>query len=389
MFNFFKNKIVKDTNDILYDRSLIWIALGLLCIGFIMVTSSSIPVSLKLTNGEQMFRFSIKHAIFIAVALSFGIATLNISIARWEQLRNPVLLGSFLLLVLVLILGHTVNGATRWIRLGFINIQPAEVAKLSIFIFTAGYLDKRQEEVVESIKGFIKPLVVFGLMALLLIMQPDFGSVVVMFITILAMLFVAGAKLWQFIALVTVGLVVVTLLIYFEPYRLERMATFVDPWKHPFGSGYQLTQSLMAFGRGGWFGQGLGNSVQKLAYLPEAHTDFVFAVLAEELGFIGVTLVLMLVSSLVIKALLISFRCLKIEQQFSGFLALAIGIWFAFQTVVNVGASAGIVPTKGLTLPLVSYGGSSLVVMCIAVAILIRIDYEYRLATAQAYTNSK
>lgn len=199
-----------------------------------------------------------------------------------------------------------------------------------------------------------------------------------MFVTTIGMLFIAGAKLWQFIALVMSGISLVIVLIVAEPYRMRRVTSFLDPWQDPFGSGYQLTQSLMAFGRGSWFGEGLGNSIQKLEYLPEAHTDFVFAVVAEELGFVGVTLVLVLIFSLVLKALLIGRKCLQHDQRFGGFLAFGIGIWFAFQTLVNVGAAAGIVPTKGLTLPLISYGGSSLIIMSVAVSLLIRIDHECR-----------
>jgi cell division protein FtsW len=217
----------------------------------------------------------------------------------------------------------------------------------------------------------------------LLLLQPDLGTVIVMLVTLFGMLFIAGAKLSQFIALMIAGVMSVIGLIIAEPYRIRRVTSFLDPWEDPFGSGYQLTQSLMAFGRGGWFGQGLGNSIQKLEYLPEAHTDFVFAVLAEELGFVGVVLVLMLLMWLVMKAVFIGKKAFEHEQQFGGYLAFGIAIWFAFQTLVNVGAAAGIVPTKGLTLPLISYGGSSLIVMSVAVSILLRIDFECRLADVE------
>lgn len=209
------------------------------------------------------------------------------------------------------------------------------------------------------------------------------GTVVVMLVTLFGMLFIAGAKLTQFLALMVAGIGAVVGLILVEPYRMRRVTSFLDPWEDPFGSGYQLTQSLMAFGRGEWFGQGLGNSIQKLEYLPEAHTDFVFAVLAEELGFVGVVLVLMLIFSLVLKAVYIGKRAFEDGEIFGGYLAFGIGIWFAFQTLVNVGAAAGIVPTKGLTLPLISYGGSSLIIMSVAVSILLRIDHECRLKREQ------
>jgi cell division protein FtsW len=288
------------------------------------------------------------------------------------------------LLVAVLLVGRNVNGRTRWLALGPITIQAAEPAKLFLFTYLAGYLVRRYEEVTENLKGFVKPLVVFFVLALLLLLQPDLGTVVVMLVTTIGLLFLAGAKLWQFFALVFVGLMAVVALIVFEEYRMRRITSFLDPWADPFGSGYQLTQSLMAYGRGDWFGQGLGNSLQKLEFLPEAHTDFIVAILAEELGFVGVLCVLALILVLVIKALRIGNQALSRKRPFEGFLAYAIGIWFSFQTAINVGASAGILPTKGLTLPLVSYGGSSLIVMMVATAILLRIDFEMRVDGVQA-----
>ena len=252
------------------------------------------------------------------------------------------------------------------------------------FAYISGYLIRKNKEVREHLKGFIKPLGVFFILALLLLAQPDLGSVIVMFVTVVGMLFIAGARVSQFIGLICMGCAAVVTLILISPYRVKRLVSFMDPWADPFGSGYQLTQSLMAIGRGGWFGQGLGNSIQKLEYLPEAHTDFVFAVLGEELGFIGTVSVLLLQLFLALKALRIGYKALARQQTYAGYLASGIGIWFAFQTVVNTGAVSGLIPTKGLTLPLVSYGGSSLVVMMIAVGILFRVDYELRLRAIQA-----
>ena len=229
-----------------------------------------------------------------------------------------------------------------------------------------------------------RPLVVFGVLSGLLLMQPDLGTIIVMFVTTFGLLFLAGAKLWQFIAISGVGIALLSMLAYFSPYRWARVTGFLDPWKDPFGSGYQLTQSLMAYGRGETFGQGLGNSVQKLEYLPEAHTDFVMAVLAEEMGFIGISVILLLSMTLVFKALLLGRKAVNQEKYFEGFFAYAIGIWFCFQAAVNIGASAGIVPTKGLTMPLISYGGSSMIIMTMSVAVLIRIDHEIRLQSIQA-----
>ena len=368
----------KAAPQVLYDRQLVWIALGLMLTGLVMVTSASFPVSLRLTG--QPFYFMLKHVALLGLAVCASAFVLQVPMKKWLDYSSHLLVLSVLLLVVVLVAGKSVNGASRWIPLGIFNLQPAEIAKLSLFIFMAGYLLRKQEEVRQTFfGGFMKPIIVFGALATLLLGQPDLGTVIVMLVTMFGMLFVAGAKLWQFLALVMVGVAGVVVLILIEPYRMRRMTSFWDPWEDPFGSGYQLTQSLMAFGRGEWFGQGLGNSIQKLEYLPEAHTDFVFAVVAEELGFVGVTLILMLIFSLVIKAVFIGKRAFESGDQFGGYLGFGIGIWFAFQSMVNVGAAAGIVPTKGLTLPLISYGGSSLIIMSTAVAMLLRIDHECRL----------
>ncbi|SBT12843.1 cell division protein FtsW [Vibrio celticus] len=374
------------TPEALYDRQLVWIALGLMLTGLVMVTSASFPISARLT--DQPFHFMFRHAIFLVLALGVSSVTLQIPMQRWFQYSMYLLGLSFFLLIVVLAVGKSVNGASRWIPLGLFNLQPAEVAKLSLFIFMAGYLVRKQDEVRKTFfGGFGKPIMVFGAFAVLLLGQPDLGTVVVMLVTLFGMLFIAGAKLSQFIALMVAGIAAVVGLIVIEPYRVRRVTSFWEPWNDPFGSGYQLTQSLMAFGRGDWMGQGLGNSIQKLEYLPEAHTDFVFAVLAEELGFVGVTLVLILIFSLVFKAIFIGKKAFENDQVFSGYLAFGIGIWFAFQTLVNVGAASGIVPTKGLTLPLISYGGSSLIVMSVAVSMLLRIDHECRMQQKEQADN--
>ena len=374
------------TPEALYDRQLVWIALGLMLTGLVIVTSASFPISARLT--DQPFHFMFRHAIFLVLALGVSSVILQIPMQRWFQYSMYLLGLSFFLLIVVLAVGKSVNGASRWIPLGLFNLQPAEVAKLSLFIFMAGYLVRKQDEVRKTFfGGFAKPIMVFGAFAVLLLGQPDLGTVVVMLVTLFGMLFIAGAKLSQFIALMVAGIAAVVGLIVIEPYRVRRVTSFWEPWNDPFGSGYQLTQSLMAFGRGDWMGQGLGNSIQKLEYLPEAHTDFVFAVLAEELGFVGVTLVLMLIFSLVLKAILIGKKAFEHDQVFSGYLAFGIGIWFAFQTLVNVGAASGIVPTKGLTLPLISYGGSSLIIMSVAVSMLLRIDHECRMQQKEQADN--
>ncbi|EGR1090821.1 cell division protein FtsW [Vibrio cholerae] len=369
--------------EALFDRQLVWIAFGLMLIGLVMVTSASFPISSRLT--DQPFHFMFRHAIFLLLAFLTSSMVLQVPLDRWMKYSSLLLGISFFLLIVVLVVGKSVNGASRWIPLGLFNLQPAEVAKLSLFIFMSGYLVRKHDEVRQTFfGGFLKPIMVFGTLAVLLLGQPDLGTVIVMLVTLFGMLFIAGAKLSQFLALMVAGVLAVVALIVAEPYRVRRVTSFLDPWEDPFGSGYQLTQSLMAFGRGEWFGQGLGNSIQKLEYLPEAHTDFVFAVLAEELGFVGVVLVLVLIFSLVLKAIFIGKKAFQHDQQFGGYLAFGIGIWFAFQTLVNVGAAAGMVPTKGLTLPLISYGGSSLIIMSVAVSILLRIDHECRLADRHA-----
>ncbi|WJG08729.1 cell division protein FtsW [Aliiglaciecola sp. LCG003] len=365
-----------------FDVYFILLSIALMAIGLVIVTSASMPVAARLF--DEPFHFAIRHCIYLGLSIVAAIVVLQIPM-QWWRISNPwLLLFSVLLLVSVLFIGRTVNGSTRWLVVGPITIQVAEVAKLFFFCYLAGYMVRRYEEVTENLKGFLKPLVVFFVLAVLLLLQPDLGTVIVMFATTIGLLFLAGAKLWQFFGLVITGLCAITALILVEGYRMDRMKVFLDPWQDPFGKGYQLTQSLMAFGRGDWLGQGLGNSLQKLEYLPEAHTDFIVAILAEEFGFMGIALVLALLFTLVYKALKLGNLALSNDRPFDGYLAYAIGIWFSFQTAVNVGASAGILPTKGLTLPLVSYGGSSLIIMTVAVSILIRIDFEIRVDGVQA-----
>ena len=365
-----------------FDRSYLILALSMYMIGLVMVASSSMPVAERLFANP--FHFVVRHMIYICLSLGVAGIVLQIPMSRWHQYSGNLLLLGIVLLVVVLLIGRNVNGSTRWIVVGPITIQAAEPAKLFFFCYLSAYLVRRREEVMENIKGFAKPLFVFGILGALLLMQPDLGTIIVMFVTTFGLLFLAGAKLWQFIAIAGVGMSLLSMLAFFSPYRWARVTGFLDPWEDPFGSGYQLTQSLMAYGRGESFGQGLGNSIQKLEYLPEAHTDFVMAVLAEEFGFIGISVILLLSMTLVFKALLLGRKAVNQEKYFEGFFAYAIGIWFCFQAAVNIGASAGIVPTKGLTMPLISYGGSSMIIMTIAVAILIRIDHEIRLQSIQA-----
>lgn len=366
----------------LYDVPLLYCMLMLIGVGFVMVTSASMPTADRLFG--NIYHFTIRHGIFLVLSFCLFCISTQVPMSWWKKANPYLLLIGLVLLLVVLIVGREVNGSTRWIPVGPFNIQASELAKLFFFSYIAGYLVRKRNEVQENIKGFAKPIAVFAVYAALILMQPDLGTVVVMFVTTVGLLFLAGAKLWQFFALILTGIALVVGLIVLEPYRMARVVGFLEPWDDPFGKGYQLVQSLMAYSQGDWFGQGLGNSVQKLQYLPEAHTDFIFAVIAEELGFMGVLSILMVLGTLVFRALLIGQNALKNGKEYEGYLALAIGIWFAFQTMVNVGASAGILPTKGLTLPFISYGGSSLLMMTIATGILLRVDFETKMATKQA-----
>jgi cell division protein FtsW len=307
------------------------------------------------------------------------LATLRVPANSWNQQSGKLLLLGLIMLLMVLVVGYEVNGAQRWIKVGPITFQAAEVAKLFFCIYMASYLSRREDEVREATKGFIKPLALLFIAAVLLLMQPDFGTVVVLSATTVAMLFLAGARLWQFFAVFITCVLALILLIIVEPYRMQRLLTFLEPEKDPFGAGYQLMQSLIAFGQGHFSGAGLGNSIQKLQYLPEAHTDFIMAVVAEELGFLGVLAVIATVLMLVWRALIIGRRCLMQEQRYGGYLAYGIGIWFSIQAFVNIGVASGALPTKGLTLPLVSYGGNSLIISALAVGLLLRIDHERRM----------
>jgi cell division protein FtsW len=365
-----------------FDRSFVLLGFTLYTIGLVMVASSSMPIAERLFDNP--FHFVIRHSLYIVLSLIIAAIALQVPMQMWHKFSGYLLLLAMFMLVLVLVIGRTVNGSTRWIVLGPITIQAAEPAKLFFFCYLSAYLVRRRDEVMENFKGFVKPLVVLFLLACLLLLEPDLGTVIVMFATTVGLLFLAGARLWQFIAVLVSGLTAVAALIVFEPYRWRRVTSFLDPWDDPFGSGYQLTQSLMAYGRGDLWGEGLGNSIQKLEYLPEAHTDFVMAILAEEFGFIGISCILLLTLFLVFKALNLGRAALAKEKFFEGFFAYAIAIWISFQGAVNIGASAGILPTKGLTMPLISYGGSSMIIMTLALVVLIRIDHELRLQSIQA-----
>lgn len=370
-----------------YDRSLLVLVFTLMGIGLVIVASASIPEGIALS--ADPFQFLKRHLIYLILCLFVLAVVVSIPIDHWHKYTPLMLLISTLGLVAVLVVGTEVNGSLRWLRLGPLNLQPSEFAKLSVVLFISSYLIRRQQEVIDTIKGFIKPLAILALFSMLLLLQPDLGSTVVIVVIMMGMLFIANARMISFVGIAVALLSVITILIITSPYRMARVFGFLDPWSDPFGKSYQLTQSLMAFGRGGWFGEGLGNSVQKLEYLPEAHTDFIMAILAEELGFVGVSLVIILEFVLVYKAFTIGKRALEKNFVFAGYVAIGIAIWFAFQTAVNIGAATGIAPTKGLTLPLISYGGSSLITIAVAVGLIMRIDFETRAHYAEMLLTKK
>ena len=366
----------------LYDRTFLVAIISLMCFGFVMVMSASMPEAEKLTGNP--FHFIGRHVFYLIGCGVIAFVVLKADVSYWEKNSGMLMIGVLVMLCAVLVIGTSVNGARRWLSIGPIRIQVAEIAKFIFIVYMAGYLVRRHGELRDNRKGFYKPIGVYGLFAVLILLQPDLGTVVVLFVCTVSLLFLAGARIIDFMVLILLGVATFVLLVLFEPYRMRRVTSFMDPWDDPFGSGYQLTQSLMAYGRGDWLGQGLGNSIQKLAYLPEAHTDFIFAVIGEELGFIGIICVLVTLFFIALRAIRLGNLCLQMQRPFESYVAYGVGIWICFQTVVNVGASIGMLPTKGLTLPFISYGGSSLWVMTAAVMLLVRIDYERRVSLIQA-----
>ncbi len=363
-----------------YDPLLLLSALSLLIIGLLMITSASMEVSNR--DYGSPFYHALKHGIFMVVALGVALVVFMIPMRLWQQTGHWWLLVGFVFLVLVLIpgIGREVNGSSRWIRLGPVNIQASELAKFCMIMYMGGYLVRRLDEVRTQLSGFLKPMAVLSLFICLLLLEPDFGAVVVMGGTVLGMIFLSGMVLWQFLLVVLGAIAAAVVMVISSPYRWERVTSFWNPWADPFGAGYQLSQAQIAFGRGEWFGLGLGNSVQKLFYLPEAHTDFVFSVLAEELGLIGALTVVLLFAVLVMRIFYIGRRAEEQGLRYHAYVAYGIGIMFAGQALINIGVNAGVLPTKGLTLPLVSYGGSSLLVCMAMLAILSRIQLDrYRL----------
>jgi|TARA_R100000149_G_C5875341_1_gene139132 cell division protein FtsW len=350
-------------------------SVALLVMGVVMISSASMDMAAE-TMGNS-YHYVIRQLMFAGLGCLLALVAVNVPVAWWER-SGWLLLGIGLLaLVLVLTpLGRTVNGSTRWIPFGLFNVQVSEVAKLCLIAYLAGYVVRRRDELLNTWPGFLKPLVVLGLASVLLVIQPDFGATVVLVTAAAGMIFLSGVRLSRFVPLIGTLVVLGAILIVTQPYRLKRVVSYLDPWKDQFDSGYQLTQSLIAFGRGDWGGVGLGNSIQKLFYLPEAHTDFIFAIIAEEFGLLGSLLVLSLFTLLVVTGFVIARRAEKADMPFGACFAYGLTLLIGLQAGINMAVSTGLLPTKGLTLPLVSYGGSSLMITCICIGVLARVEME-------------
>jgi len=363
---------------------LVVVMLLLMTIGLLMMTSASVEIA-NSQYGDPFF-FLKRQVFFTVLALVIALGTLLVPMRFWYGVSGLLMVASYLLLALVLVpgVGHEVNGSSRWINLGFYNLQPSEMAKLFMVFYLAAYMERRREEVIGSWGGFLKPMLLLVVAIVLLHFEPDHGAMVIMIGTCFSMIFLAGAKLHRFALVLLVCVAGVVALAIMKPYVLDRFESFMNPWaaEYVYGEGYQLTQALIAFGRGGWFGEGLGNSIQKLYFLPEAHTDFVLAIVAEEFGLLGVSVVIGLFIALIAQAFSIGKKVEATGDLFPAYVAYGIAMLFACQTLINVGVNIGLLPTKGLTLPFLSYGGNSLLVSCFMVAILVRIQYEHSQSSA-------
>lgn len=374
----------RNAPDAEYDRALAWAALLLAATGLVMVYSSSIATAeASRYTGNNAAWYLARHGAFLAAALSAAITVFLFPVRLWQKLSPWLFVGGVALLAAVLLpgLGREVNGARRWLDAPVVSVQPSELMKLAVVLYAADYT-VRKHAVLKSFKrGLLPMLGVMLLVSWLLLCEPDFGALVVIAVTAFGILFLGGMNGRHFAALVGMLAAGAALLVAFSPYRMQRIFGFMDPWSDPFGRGYQLSHALIAFGRGEWLGVGLGASVEKLHYLPEAHTDFLLAVIAEELGFAGVALVIALFVWIVARAFAIGRRASLHQRHFAALAAQGIGVWIGFQALINMGVNMGLLPTKGLTLPLMSYGGSGLLVNFVALAILLRIDWENRQLT--------
>ena len=365
----------------IYDYNLFWAALILLGLGLVMVYSSSVDsaAASKLSNYENYY-YLVRQSIYILLGFILGYICFLIPIYFWQRTAPYLFIVGLILLVIVLIpgIGREVNGSRRWISLIFFNFQPSEIVKLFTIMYASDYVLRKSKQMRTIIKGFLPMLGVIVLTGFLLLLEPDFGALAVITLIAMGILFLGGLTYKIFFSLLIFAPISIYFLIISSPYRMERIVGFLDPWSDPFGKGYQLTHSLIAFGRGEIFGVGLGGSVEKLQYLPEAHTDFILAVLGEEFGFVGVTFVIVLFAYLVLRMFGIAKESIQNKKHFAALMAQGVGLWFGVQGIINMGVNLGLFPTKGLTLPLLSYGGSSILMNMIALAIVLKIDHENR-----------
>ncbi len=359
-----------------FDPILVFVTGSLIFIGYVMVASSSLHLGVE--QKQDSFYYPIRQLVHIAIGLICAAGICRISMETWEKMGSALFIAGLFMLVIVLIpgLGVKVNGSIRWLSLGGVRIQVSEVVKFFSVVYMAGYVTRHKDNLQNSAYGIIKPLLLFSVACILLLLEPDFGSAVVILMIAMGMMFLGGARLKQFIILLALVAALAASLVIVAPYRMARLVSFVDPFKDYLKSGYQLAQALISFGRGEILGVGLGSGIQKLFYLPEAHTDFLFSVIGEELGLLGVITVISLYSLLIWRAFAIAVEAEQAGRRFSAFIAYGLGIWLGFQSFVNMGVNMGVLPTKGLTLPLMSYGGSSMIVMCCAVALLYRVYSE-------------
>lgn len=367
---------VRLKTEIRIDYVMLMIVLALLFGGLVILASASITISDNIA--DRPFFYVERQLLAAGIGGIAAFACLYIPMRVWQSLSLLMLLVGFALLCIVLVpgIGYEVNGSTRWIRFGIMNLQVSEPARLCLLMYLAGYVVRQQKALRESFVGFLRPMLVLTLSCSLLLAEPDFGAAIVLLTTALIILFVAGARIRDFLLFFSAALIGMTALALASPYRMKRLTGFLDPWADPFDSGFQLTQSLIAIGRGEWFGVGLGDSVQKLFYLPEAHTDFVFAVFAEEFGLLGSLILIALFLALLWRIFKIALRAANAERYFEAYLSIGLGTWLGLQAFINIGVNMGILPTKGLTLPLISYGRSSLIITMMTIGLLMRIYHE-------------
>ena len=367
-----------------FDQGLVWTTVLLVGLGLVMVYSASIAIAeSSRATGFQPTYYLMRHGLFVVAGVMAAVVAFQIPLRLWQQAAPYLFLLGAGLLVLVLIpgVGREVNGSQRWISLNFVTVQPSEFMKLAAVLYAADYTARKAAHMASFRKGFLPMFVVMMLVGWLLLREPDFGAFVVITVIAMGILFLGGMNWKLFAGLLGLLLAGFVVLILTSPYRLLRVVGFMDPWADPYGKGYQLSHALIAFGRGEWLGVGLGASVEKLFYLPEAHTDFLLAVIAEELGFVAVAAIILAFAWIVVRAFMIGRRAASLERYFSALLAQGIGLWIGVQAIINIGVNTGTLPTKGLTLPFVSFGGSALVATCCALAILLRVDWENRQLT--------